>query len=279
MTDDGVDTMIRRRSAATRTRSPGYSPHADTIESTVVIAMAALLERHPDRLDRALAAAPHERDRQVVAIARAHLDGNSELVDALARDHLVDYPDSLIVAWIASDAVVTIASQGPPLTRVVHSRQCCRSRCSARRGPTRRRALSVPGREDLGAAGAPRARGRCRAHRPARRRPVGRRGREHAPQHAAVEGRQAAPGARRPAGDRQRRWRLHARRRPVRGRCARGAATTAADRVARCSTPATTAAPPTCARRRCSCTAARSCRPPATATGSPRTGHASTRRG
>ncbi len=45
------------------------------------------------------------RDRQVVAIARAHLDDESKLVDALARDHLVDYPDSLIVSWIASDAL------------------------------------------------------------------------------------------------------------------------------------------------------------------------------
>ena len=42
------------------------------------------------------------RDRQVVAIARAHLAGDSELVDALARDHLVTFPDSLIVSWIAS---------------------------------------------------------------------------------------------------------------------------------------------------------------------------------
>ena len=59
----------------------------------------------PDRLDRAAAMATTSRDRQVVAIARAHLELDSELVDALARDHLVDYPDSLIVAWIAADAV------------------------------------------------------------------------------------------------------------------------------------------------------------------------------
>ena len=45
-----------------------------------------------------------------MAITRAHLGGNRDLVDALARDHLVEYPDSLIVAWIASDAV----------TRTVH---------------------------------------------------------------------------------------------------------------------------------------------------------------
>ena len=80
--------------------------HADTIDDAVLIAMAALLERLPDRLDRAARVAATSRDRQVVAIARAHLKQDSELVDALARDHLVDYPDSLIVAWIASDAVV-----------------------------------------------------------------------------------------------------------------------------------------------------------------------------
>jgi hypothetical protein len=49
----------------------------------------------------------------VVAVARAHLDGNSQLVDALARDHLVDYPDSLIVAWIASDADASARLEGP----------------------------------------------------------------------------------------------------------------------------------------------------------------------
>jgi hypothetical protein len=78
-----------------------------------VIAMAALLERGTSRLGRALAAASTSRDRQVVEIARAHLDGRSELVDALARDHLVDFPDSLIVAWIASDALERSRSEGP----------------------------------------------------------------------------------------------------------------------------------------------------------------------
>ena len=41
------------------------------------------------------------RDRQVVAIATAHLRGQRDLVDALARDHLVDHPDNVLVAWIA----------------------------------------------------------------------------------------------------------------------------------------------------------------------------------
>ena len=106
MNNDSVDTKIRQAIGGDRGATAWIVAQADTTESAVVIAMAALLERRPGRLERALAAASTTRDRHLVEIARAHLDGNSELVDALARDHLVDYPDSLIVAWIASDAVV-----------------------------------------------------------------------------------------------------------------------------------------------------------------------------
>jgi hypothetical protein len=105
MTDDGVDIAIRQAIGGDVDAISWISAHADTSDDAVLIVMAALLERHPRRLDRASAVAAASRDRQVVEIARAHLDGRSELVDALARDHLVDYPDSLIVAWIASDAV------------------------------------------------------------------------------------------------------------------------------------------------------------------------------
>ena len=42
------------------------------------------------------------RDRQLVAIARAHLAGDADLLDALVRDHLVDHPDSRLAAWIAT---------------------------------------------------------------------------------------------------------------------------------------------------------------------------------
>ena len=98
-------------------------PTPSTMPCSLV--MAAVLERQPGRLDRARAVAATSRDRQVVAIARAHLDGERELVDALARDHLVDHPDSLIVGWIASDADRRRASRRPdltgPYTRVVLS--------------------------------------------------------------------------------------------------------------------------------------------------------------
>jgi hypothetical protein len=76
---------------------------ADDTDDPLVVVMAALLEPAPTRLARAQGLAVSSRDRQAVAIARAHLAGDDDLVDALARDHLVTYPDSLIVSWIASD--------------------------------------------------------------------------------------------------------------------------------------------------------------------------------
>ena len=96
--------MIRRRSVATPAQSRWVVAHADSIDDAVLIAMAALLERHPHRLDRAA------RSPRRVGIGRWSPSlapiwtSERELVDALARDHLVDYPDSLIVAWIASDS-------------------------------------------------------------------------------------------------------------------------------------------------------------------------------
>jgi hypothetical protein len=98
------DDAIRRAIGGDAEAVAWIIAHVDTTEAALVLVMAALHERDPIRLDRARSLAVTSRDRQVVEIARAHLDGRCELVDALARDHLVDHPDSLIVAWIASDA-------------------------------------------------------------------------------------------------------------------------------------------------------------------------------
>ena len=62
---------------------------------------------------RAVAMATTTRDRQLVAIAAAHLRGDGELVDALARDHLVDHPDNVLVAWIAGASRRAAASLIP----------------------------------------------------------------------------------------------------------------------------------------------------------------------
>jgi hypothetical protein len=67
----------------------------------VLVAAALFAGDGQDLVARAAAIAATTRDRQLVAIAEAHLRGEHELVGALARDHLVDHPDNVLVAWIA----------------------------------------------------------------------------------------------------------------------------------------------------------------------------------
>jgi hypothetical protein len=74
-------------------------PHS---HDPAVLVAAALAAGDADALlARAAASAATTRDRQLVAIAAAHLRGEHDVVDALARDHLVDHPDSVLAAWIA----------------------------------------------------------------------------------------------------------------------------------------------------------------------------------
>jgi len=102
MNDDGPDAAIRRAIGGDEVSIAAIVATAGLTEDALTIAMAALLQGDAGLLGRAETLATTSRDRQVVAIARAHLTGDHELVDALARDHLVSFPDSLIVSWIAS---------------------------------------------------------------------------------------------------------------------------------------------------------------------------------
>jgi len=67
----------------------------------ILVAAALFAADATDLLGRATKRATTTRDRQLVAIATAHVRGERDLVDALARDHLVDHPDNVLVAWIA----------------------------------------------------------------------------------------------------------------------------------------------------------------------------------
>jgi hypothetical protein len=102
MVGDAVDDVVRRAIGDDAAAISWIATHADTTEEPMVLVMAALLGRDAARLQRALALAGSIRDRQVIAIADAHLRHDRDMVDALARDHLVDHPDSYVVAWIAS---------------------------------------------------------------------------------------------------------------------------------------------------------------------------------
>jgi hypothetical protein len=68
----------------------------------ILVAAALFAPDGDDLVARAGGVAATTRDRQLVAIASAHLNGDRDFVDALARDHLVDHPDSVLVAWIAA---------------------------------------------------------------------------------------------------------------------------------------------------------------------------------
>ena len=72
---------------------------SDDITTVVAAALFAPAERDA-LMARAAVLAVTTRDRQLVAIASAHHAGDAHRVEDLARDHLADHPDSVLVAWI-----------------------------------------------------------------------------------------------------------------------------------------------------------------------------------
>ncbi len=84
---------------------------SETSGSPQLLVAAALLGRPGELLDRAEALSTTSRDRQLVALARAHLGGETDRLDALVRDHLSDYPDNLLASWIAGRPA---SSEAPP---------------------------------------------------------------------------------------------------------------------------------------------------------------------
>ncbi len=102
MTPADTDTLIRQVIGGDSAASARLVDRARSSDEPRLLVTAALLGPAVDLLARATVVAVSTRDRQLVAIAAAHLDGDTDQVDALARDHLVDYPDSILVAWIAA---------------------------------------------------------------------------------------------------------------------------------------------------------------------------------
>lgn len=103
MTPGDTDTLIRGVIGGDRRTAARIVDQGRKSDEPVLLVAAALLEPPATELmNRATVLAATTRDRQLVAIATAHLGGDREQVDALARDHLVDHPDSVLVAWIAA---------------------------------------------------------------------------------------------------------------------------------------------------------------------------------
>jgi hypothetical protein len=88
--------------------------HSSNDVATVVAAALVTPADNDELMARARALAATTRDRQLVTIAAAHLEGNADRVEDLARDHLSDYPDSVLVAWITSVSNRAIRTQEDP---------------------------------------------------------------------------------------------------------------------------------------------------------------------
>ena len=97
--------LIRRFIAGDATAIGVLVEQAETSDDPAVLTAAALVvPTWPALLTRATAAADGTRDRQLVAIAAAYLRGDTDHALLLARDHLAEHPNSLLVAHIAAAA-------------------------------------------------------------------------------------------------------------------------------------------------------------------------------
>jgi hypothetical protein len=114
MTHADTDRLIRQviggdpaaTSAVVAAAATGTEPRL--LVAAALVTAALVTGTGADLLARASAAAVTTRDRQLVAIAAAHLSGDTARVHDLARDHLADHPDSLLVAWIATTSLATL---------------------------------------------------------------------------------------------------------------------------------------------------------------------------
>ena len=73
---------------------------SDDVTTVVAAALFALDDN--ELMARAAALAVTARERQLVTIAAAHLRGDTDRAEDLARDHLADHPDDVLVAWITA---------------------------------------------------------------------------------------------------------------------------------------------------------------------------------
>ncbi len=103
MTPTDTETLLRQVIGGDAAARADIIDRARRSDEAILLAAAALVDpAGADLLARAALSATTTRDRQVVAITAAHLTGDRDRVDALARDHLVDYPDSVLVSWMAA---------------------------------------------------------------------------------------------------------------------------------------------------------------------------------
>ena len=108
---DEITTLLRRLIGGDPDAAGDILATAATSTSAPLLVAAALVSRERDRLVVAGRHATTTRDRQLVALADAHLRGDADLLDVLVRDHLAEHPDSLLASWIAGAPCTTPRTQ------------------------------------------------------------------------------------------------------------------------------------------------------------------------
>jgi DNA-binding GntR family transcriptional regulator len=115
MTPDETDAVVRQLISGDPAAAAALLARAMTSTEPLVLIAAALLDPgSPGFLARAVSAAERPADRQLTALAAAHLAGDPDLVSALAREHLLDHPDSVLAAWIAAGATTRTTTRTSP---------------------------------------------------------------------------------------------------------------------------------------------------------------------
>jgi hypothetical protein len=103
-----IEVLLSRLIGGDDTAPADILDRAHTTDSPRLLIAAALVAQDPDSyLARAATTAATTQDRQLVALATAHLANDADLLDALVRDHLADHPDSVLAAWIAAQRTGT----------------------------------------------------------------------------------------------------------------------------------------------------------------------------
>jgi DNA polymerase III delta subunit len=116
--------LIRQLLVGDPTDADNLVRRARTSTEPLVLVVAALSRPgEAELLVRALRLASTARDRQVIAIASAFLAGETDRVQALAREHLLDHPDSVLVAWLAASAPPSATAPRPIHPRPRHQEE------------------------------------------------------------------------------------------------------------------------------------------------------------
>jgi hypothetical protein len=100
VTDDNT-AVLHRLIGGDPNASAEILDRAARATSPQLLVAAALIAGDPGLLTRAAAHATTTRDRQLVALAEAHLRGDTDLLHVLVHDHLAEHPDNLLASWIA----------------------------------------------------------------------------------------------------------------------------------------------------------------------------------